>query len=105
MLIIPLKAVPSQSLTAVLENQICQINLRTTAFGLFMDLYVSNVLIVGGVICQNLNLIVRDAYLGFIGDFTFIDNQGATDPVYTGLGLAGSRYSLAYLSPADLAAS
>ncbi len=103
MLIIPLKSVPTQSLSVVLSNQVCQINLRTTAFGLYMDLYVSNALIVAGVLCQNLNLIVRDPYLGFIGDFIFIDNQGVSDPDYTGLGLAGSRFSLAYLSPTDLA--
>lgn len=65
-----------------------------------MDIYVSGTLIIGGVICQNLNRIVRDKYLGFIGDFSWIDNTGlGNDPYYTGL---GTTYSLAYLSEADL---
>lgn len=84
---------------ATLGNQACQLNVYAKFFGLFMDVYVSNQLIIGGVICLNLTKIVRDAYLGFVGDFTFIDNQGASDPVYTGL---GSRYSLIYLEAADL---
>jgi hypothetical protein len=64
-----------------------------------MDVYVNNVLIVGGVICLNLNLIVRNTYLGFPGDLAFIDNIGETDPYYTGL---GTQYSLAYIAPGDI---
>lgn len=102
MQIIPLAAVPNQTLLVNLDGQNSQINVYTTNFGLFIDLYVNNILIIGGVICQNLNRIVRSAYLGFVGDLCFIDNQGSGDPVYTGL---GSRYSLAYLEAADLAAA
>ena len=58
-----------------------------------------HVLIIGGVICENLNRIVRSLYLGFAGDLAFIDNQGSTDPVYTGL---GTRYSLAYIEADEL---
>ena len=57
--------------------------------------------IIAGVLCQNLNRIVRSLYLGFVGDFMFNDNQGDTDPVYTGF---GGRYQLVYFAPADLAA-
>jgi hypothetical protein len=99
MLIVPLKAVPSQSLTVVLDGQYTQLNVYQKAFGLFMDVYVNNVLIIGGVICENLNQIVRSVYLDFQGDFTFLDNQGTANPVYTGL---GTRYSLVYLEPSDL---
>ena len=101
MVIIPLQAVPSQAVSVTLGAQISQINVYQKLPGLFIDLYVDNVLVIGGVICQNLNRIVRSAYLGFSGDLAFIDNQGDTDPVFTGL---GTRYSLAYLSPADLLA-
>ena len=101
MVIIPLQAVPSQAVSVTLGTQISQINVYQKLPGLFIDLYVDNVLVIGGVICQNLNRIVRSAYLGFSGDLAFIDNQGDTDPVFTGL---GTRYSLAYLSPADLLA-
>lgn len=98
-LTVPLRAVPSQTLNVVLASQNCQINIFQTAYGVFMDLYVNDESIILGVICQNLNRIVRSLYLGFIGDFVFIDNQGDTDPVFTGL---GSRYTLAYLTQDEL---
>jgi hypothetical protein len=97
--VIPLQALPSQSPEVQLGNQICQINVYQKLGAMYLDLYVNNALIIGGVICQNLNRIVRDLYLGFVGDVCFIDNQGDTDPVYTGL---GTRYSLLYLTPSDL---
>ena len=99
--IIPLKPVPSQVLTVTLGGQACQIEVYQKQTGLYVNLYVNNALIIGGVICQNLNRIVRSLYLGFIGDLAFIDNQGSDDPYYTGLGV---RFSLAYLSADDLAA-
>ena len=51
---------------------------------------------IGGVICQHTNLIVRNAYFGFIGDLAFLDQQGADDPVWTGL---GTRWVLGYIEP------
>ena len=66
---------------------------------MYLDLYVSNSLILAGVSCQNMRLMVLDAYLGFVGDLMWIDNQGTTDPVYTGV---GTRYTLLYLAPGDL---
>ena len=56
--------------------------------------------IIAGVLCQNLNRIVRSLYLGFSGDFIWLDTQGTTDPIFTGL---GSRYILVYLDESDLA--
>ena len=59
-------------------------------------------MIVCGVLCENLNRIVRSLYLGFSGDFVFFDTQGGNDPqdpIYTGL---GSRFVLVYLTPSDL---
>jgi hypothetical protein len=94
-----LQAVPNQAISILLGGQNCQINVYTKAGSLYLDLFVDNIQIVGGVICQNLNRIVRSTYLGFVGDLGFIDNQGASDPAYAGL---GKRYSLAYLEPADL---
>lgn len=99
MLIVPLLVAPVQTLQITLAEQACRIRLRHRATGLFMDLYVAGVLVVGGVLCHNLNLIVRSEYLGFAGDFTFIDNAGTHDPEYTGL---GTRYSLAYMEATDL---
>lgn len=98
---IPLTAVASQTLTVILNQQTCLINVYEKTTGLFCDLYVNDVLIIAGVICQNLNRIVRDTYLGFIGDLVFFDTTLAgTDPVSTGL---GAQYALLYVTPADLA--
>lgn len=101
MQIVPLQAVPNQAVSILLGGQNCQINVYSKAGALYLDLYVDNILIVGGVTCQNLNRIVRSKYLGFVGDLGFIDNQGSSDPTYEGL---GSRFSLAYLETTDFPA-
>jgi hypothetical protein len=98
---ISLKDVPSQTLTLLLASQLTKLNIYTLVDGnLYMDVFVNDVAIITGVLCLNNNRIVRDSYLGFLGDFTFTDTQGLTDPVYTGL---GSRYQLLYISQAELA--
>lgn len=96
MLIVPLQPVASQQVSVILSNQNCQFNIQQRNSAIFIDVLVNNFPIIQGVICENKNKIVRDAYLGFIGDVAFIDNQGDSDPEYTGL---GTRYSLAYLLP------
>ncbi len=101
MLEVPLQPVPSQTLTIPLAGQNCQLNVYQKFYGLFMDVYINDQLIVAGVICQNLNRIVRDAYFGFIGDFVYLDTQGGSEPQsphYAGL---GSRYLLVYLEVDD----
>lgn len=104
MLVVPLQTLPSQSLQIQLDGQSCTLNVYQYAFGLFMDVYVAGAPIITGVICQNLNRIVRSAYLGFSGDFAFVDTKGDTDPIYTGLGDSSARYQLVYLEESDLAA-
>jgi len=101
--LVPLQSVPSQKLKTVLGNQIVEISLRQLRYGLFIDVYVNGALEIGGVICENLNRIIRSAYLnteaGFSGDFVFQDTQGTDNPYYTGL---GTRFQLLYLSQDDL---
>ena len=99
MQIIPLADVYSQALNVSLGGQSCTINVYTKSTGLYLDLYVLDSLIIGGVVCQNLNLIVRSSYLGFIGDLMFEDTQGVNDPSSPGL---GTRYLLCYIEPSDL---
>ena len=101
MLIVPLQAVPSQTVSVALNNQACQINVYQLGGSVYVDLLVNNSLIIGGVVAWNSNVIVRSAYLGFIGDIAFQDTQGNLDPVYTGL---GSRWVLVYYYPAELPA-
>ena len=98
---IPIADVSSQTLSVQLGGQSCSISIYLKSTGLFCNLSVANALIIGGVICQNVNRIVRDAYLGFVGDLVFLDTQGTDDPTTPGL---GSRYFLVYLDPADIAA-
>ena len=101
MMVIPVQALPNQQLQAQLAAQACTIELVQMQYGLFCTLSVSGSLIVAGVICENINRIVRSLYLGFVGDLCFIDTQGDTDPVFTGL---GTRYQLLYLEESDLPA-
>lgn len=101
MLIVPLQAIPNQTVTVTLNDQVTQLNVYQTYNGLFIDVYLENDLIIGGVICENQNRIIRSAYLGYSGDLAFVDVNGSTDPVYTGL---GTRYFLTYLTEDELAA-
>lgn len=99
MLTVQIQDVFSQVVNVQLGGQSCTLNIYQKSTGLFIDVLVNNVQIVGGVICQNINRIVRDLYLGFIGDLVFYDTQGNNDPSSPGL---GTRYQLVYLTPTDL---
>jgi hypothetical protein len=99
MQVVPLQPVPAQVISVVLGNQPCKINVYQKRTGLYVDLYILDALVVAGVSALNANLIVRSAYLGFVGDLAFFDTLGSSDPVSTGL---GAQYILMYLSPADL---
>lgn len=105
MLIVPLQPVPSQHVKTTLAGQVVNLDVYQRRYGLYINVFVAGVLEIGAVVCQNLNRIIRDQYLndevGFAGDFAFVDLQGDNDPVYQGL---GTRFQLAWLSPADLAA-
>jgi hypothetical protein len=98
---VPVQAVSSQQLQCLLGNQAVTLEIAQMTYGMFMNVAVSGNAIINGVICENLNRIVRSVYLGFLGDFIWFDTQGTTDPIYTGI---GARYQLLYLSTADLAA-
>lgn len=102
MQIIPTQAIPNQAITITLAGQPCQINVYQKLYGLFVDLYVANVLVVAGTPALNVTRIVRADYIGFVGDLIFIDTQGSDDPAYAGL---GSRFHLAYLEASELIAA
>jgi hypothetical protein len=101
MILVPVASVPNQQLQVQLGGQSCTLNIYQNAFGLFMDVLVGTEQIIAGVICQNWNRIVRSLYLGFTGDFAWLDLQGDSDPIYTGI---GTRYQLIYLEESDLPA-
>lgn len=107
-LIVPVTPVPAQTLNVTLADQACRINIFTkhlnvpdhlpgdivtdppvfyTIDPIFLDLYLNDVLVLGGVLCLNNVGIVRNPYLGFVGDLSFTDVQGDEDPRYDGLGV------------------
>lgn len=94
-----LAAIPAQSFSAVLGGQNCQISVYQKSTGVFVDIAINNSRIISGKICLDRVKLVRQAYLGFVGDLFFADTQGVSDPVYTGF---GTRYQLVYLEASDL---
>lgn len=84
--VLPLAPEPSQSVTVTIGDQRMTLDVYQKRFGLFVDVYVNDALVIGGVLARNLLKIVRSAYLGFVGDVFFYDTQGTDDPVYSGLG-------------------
>lgn len=121
MLQIPLSAVPSQTLSIVLDGQSCQIAVYQkqpiideygVAAGLFFDLIVGNVPIINTARCLDRTRILLDRqYLGFVGDFMFLDTTATgggppvfngAPPYYTGL---NSQFVLLYLEASDLASA
>lgn len=100
MQVVPVQPLQNQTLQAQLGGQACTINLHQFMYGMFCDVLVAGEPIRSGIVCQNLNRVVRSAYLGFAGDLIFVDTQGTSDPVYTGL---GSRWQLVYLEASDVA--
>jgi len=98
MKVIPLQAVPSQSVDTILGGQNCKVNIYQLSTGLFFDLYLNDLPIIVGRICRDRCKLVRYAYLGFTGDLTFVDAQGLSDPEYSGI---GTRYVLVYIEDGD----
>lgn len=62
---------------------------------LYFDLAINGITLWAGVACLNDRLIDSYPYLGFVGHLAFDDAQGATDPLYPGIG-PGGRYQLLY---------
>ena len=119
-LVIPLTAVPAQILSITLSLQTCVIKVyfkrvfvpQSTGIATeppvyipqtscFLNFYINDTLVVGGVLCEDRNLIIRNAYLVQnvigpstpFGDLAFVDTQGSNDPTIVGL---GSRFLLTY---------
>lgn len=78
---IPTIATAAQSLTTTLAGQGVKIDMAQKATGLFADVFVNDALIVGGVLVQNDNPLIRSQYLGFAGELFFHDTQGGLGDV------------------------
>ncbi|MBS1103524.1 hypothetical protein JK202_10940 [Gluconobacter sp. Dm-62] len=92
---IPLAATASQTLNVVLNQQLVRLDVYQRSTGLYMNVWLNDVQVVAGAICQNLNPVVHADYLGLGGDFVFADTQGSDDPTYDGL---GGRYVLTFVA-------
>jgi hypothetical protein len=92
---IPIIPTPAQSFTIQLNSQNCEISLYQKNTGLYFDLVIDGNPIVQSMLCLNLVGLVRETYLGFVGQLAFVDTKGNSDPTYDGL---GSRYQLVYQS-------
>ena len=103
MLKITLSPEVSQIFSITLEGVSCTIKLHQRTTGLYMDMWVNDILAFAGVLCLNITKIVRYDYIraasGFKGDLFFTDMQGTNDPSYDGL---GTRYMLYYLASDEL---
>lgn len=60
----------------------------------FLNLYLNDVLLLGGVLARHNVMMVRNTYFGFVGDLAFNDTEGSDDPQWAGL---GQRWQLFYL--------
>ena len=99
MQIIQIADVYSQTFNVAVAGQACTVNLYQKSTGFYCDVLINNAVVIAGVLCENLNKIVRDLYLGVIGDFVFRDTQGTSDPSSPGL---GTRFQFLYLETKDL---
>lgn len=94
MLIIPLVPGKNQTLSVVLANQLCRIDVYGNSEGVFLDLYIDNTIVRSSVLCLNQVQMITEEYLGFDGRLMFQDTQGSSDPEISGI---GDRYQLRYL--------
>ncbi len=98
MLTIPLQQEPNQSLNVTLNSQSVDILLYMTDYGLFADIKNNGSYIATGVLCLDMVPIIRNEYLGFVGNIVFVDTQGNDDPTFDAL---GTRYVLSYMDASE----
>lgn len=92
---IPLNPIVAQSLKVVLNEQSCEILIRERLDNLYMSLVVDDETAWNNFVCYDRQNIKPHSYLPFSGGLYFIDKEGSTDPIASGL---NTRYFLIYLS-------
>ena len=92
---IPIQAVPSQTVAAVLSAQNCQIAINAKSQGVFVTVSVDGVAVVSSVIARDGEPIICREYSGFVGNLAFVDTRGNSDPEFSGF---GTRFVLIYTS-------
>lgn len=116
--LVPLNAVESQTLQFVAATQNCQMSvytndgldmtdptLETNSTYIAMDFAYNGIQVTNTQPCLNkTRILLNRQYLGFVGDFMFVDTQppagtDGADPEWEGL---GTRWVLVYLEASDL---
>lgn len=88
--VIPLRAVPNQSLVARPGGQVYALDIVTRRGKLYITVRVN-----GETIARNRSLL---SFVPIEGDLMLVDNSGNSDPTYQQL---GQRFLLTYWPPAD----
>ena len=99
MLFLPVKNIPNQRFSAVLDNQNCTLEIFQRFDRLYLNLFVDDTAVVLGVICHNNLGITAVDTLAFRGMLYFTDVQGNSDPQYEGL---GTRYCLVFVPEGEI---
>lgn len=95
MILIPLQAVPNQTVSIVLDDQNCTLNVRQNGDRLYLSLVCDAQDVCDAHIAQNRVLMPAWSTTLFSGKLVFIDNEGSAHPDYSRL---GERFFLYYLT-------
>lgn len=95
--VIPVQPLAIQSFSCVLDGQQTQFTITSTDRGVFADVVYNGVSVIAGRLCEDRTDINPARYNGLTQGLFFADQQGTSDPVYTGF---GTRYLLLYGDPA-----
>lgn len=98
MQVVPLQALPAQSLSFDVLGQTVDLLLQQKTTGLFADVALAGKTVLRGRLCRNGAPILRNGVGGFVGDLVFLDMTGSDDPQADGL---GGRFKLMYVGPAE----
>lgn len=94
--IIPVQPVPNQQFQVELDDATAQITLTTTDYGMLADVVYNGVAVALSRLCLDRTDLNPAAYQGMPQGLYFVDMQGTSAPVYTGL---NTRYLLLYGDP------
>ncbi|QDH14134.1 hypothetical protein E3E12_07980 [Formicincola oecophyllae] len=90
---IPLSsALPSQTLSVMLNGVQTRLWLRQLGVGLFVDIWAGGVPLAMGVLAQDRVALVNSSASPLGGELYFIDTSGTADPDYAGLGVRHLLY-------------
>lgn len=95
--VIPIQPLALQTFNCTLDGGQAQFTITSTDDGVFADVVYNGVAVIAGRLCLDRTDINPAKYNGLPQGLFFADQQGTTDPVYTGF---GSRFLLLYGDPA-----